>query len=78
MRRLEKENRRKDLMYAYSQSAFDEAATKLHNRLKEIRKRVRTHIDHPGSKETVPAKTLLLPAAGTLRKRSSRRVYWKP
>ena len=40
LRRLEKESRIKALSSAYSQNAFDEAVTKLHNRLDNIRKDV--------------------------------------
>lgn len=40
LRKLEKESRIKDLSSAYSQNAFDEAVTKLHNRLDNIRKDV--------------------------------------
>lgn len=40
LRRLEKESRVKALSSAYSQNAFDEAVTKLHNRLDNIRKDV--------------------------------------
>ena len=40
LRKLEKESRVKALRSAYSQNAFDEAVTKLHNRLDNIRKDV--------------------------------------
>ena len=42
LRKLEKESRVKALSSAYSQNAFDEAVTKLHNRLDSIRKDVIT------------------------------------